>query len=111
MLHRPDSTVALAPIYDVMCTTHYDGAAARKAVDTELAMFIGANTDILTVAFDDLVTEAKRWGMRPVTARSAIGETLERVLAEVDHARSEINIDVPAAIIDRIRTRAISLAK
>jgi len=110
MLHRPDGTVALAPIYDVMCTTHYDGAADSKAVDTELAMFIGAKTDILTVAFDDLVTEAKRWGMRPVTARSAIGETLERVLAEVDHARSEINIDVPAAIIDRIRTRAISLA-
>ena len=104
MLHRPDGTVALAPTYDAMCATHYDVAAGSKAVDTELAMFIGPKTDILTVALDDLVTEAKRWGIRAVTARSAIGETVERVLAEVDHARSEINIDVPAAIIDRIRT-------
>jgi serine/threonine-protein kinase HipA len=107
-LHRGDGTVGLAPIYDVMCTTHYDGRAGRRDVDTEMGLFIGGQTDILRVTIDDLVAEAKSWGMRPATARSTIVELARAVDGAIDQTLDELDVAVPDAIVERVRTRTTS---
>ena len=100
-------------MYDVMCTTHYDGTEGLAAVDTELGLFIGRQTDILHVGIDDLVDEATSWGMRASTARATITELIERVEAAIIQTRDDIEIDVPESIHDRIakRTRDFALVK
>lgn len=75
-LHHDDATVGLTPLYDVMCTTHYDGQDGRRDVDPDLGLFIGSETDILHVTIDDLVSEATSWGMRTATARSTVDELI-----------------------------------
>ena len=112
-LHYSDGTVGLTPMYDVMCTTHYDGTKGLAAVDTELGLFIGRQTDILRVGIDDVVDEATSWGMRASTARATITELIERVEAAIIQTRDDSEIDVPESIVDRItkRTRDFTLVK
>lgn len=106
-LHEDDGTIALAPMYDVMCTTHYDGG---RYIDTELGLFIGAQTDILQVAADDLIAEAKSWGVRTATAASVIADLAAAVGAEIDSTRASLADDVPDAIVERIRARTRSFS-
>ena len=77
-LHQGDGTVKLAPMYDVMCTTHYDGSDGGRFVDTELGLFIAGQTDIVRVTTDNLIGEARTWGIRTGTAGTAIAETRRR---------------------------------
>lgn len=104
-LHHGDGTVGLAPIYDVMCTTHYDGQAGRRDVDTGLGLFIGGQTDILQVTTDDLVTEATSWGMRPATAHATIARLADAVTDGIARTLDELDLDVPTPIVNRVRRR------
>ena len=110
LLHRGDGTVELAPMYDVMCTTHYVATTSDRAVDTELGLFIADQTDILAVTADDMVAEAKRWGMRAVTAAGSISELAEAVLVALDGAVARTGAEVPDALVTRIRDRTRSFA-
>ena len=110
LLHRGDGTVELAPMYDVMCTTHYVATTSDRAVDTELGLFIADQTDILAVTADDMVAEAKRWGMRAVTAAGLISELAEAVLVALDGAVARTGAEVPDALVTRIRDRTRSFA-
>jgi serine/threonine-protein kinase HipA len=109
-LHDDDGTIALAPIYDVMCTTYYDGRQGRRAVDTELGLFIADKTDMLTVTVDDLVAEARAWGMQSATARDAVSSLAARVTVAIDDTVDQLGFEVPAALIERVRERTTSFA-
>ena len=109
-LHEDDGTVALAPMYDVMCTTHYDGADGGRDIDTELGLFIGAKTDILQVTADDLIAEAKSWGMRTATSASVIADLAAAVDAEIDSTHASLADDVTDALVERIRSRTRSFS-
>lgn len=104
-LHVGDGTVALAPIYDVMCTTHYDGQQGRRAVDTELGLFIADKTDILTVTIDDLATEARAWGVKRAVARDTVLSLASDVAAAIDDTVEQLGSDVPASLVGRVRER------
>ena len=101
---------ALAPIYDVMCTTYYDGQQGRRAVDTELGLFIADKTDILTVTVDDLVAEARAWGMKSANARDTVSSLAAGVAAAIDDSVDHLGFEVPATLIERVRERATRLA-
>lgn len=109
-LHHVDGTVDLTPIYDVMCTTHYDGEDGRRNVDTQLGLFIGSQTDVLRVTIDDLVTEAKSWGMRTPTAKSTIDELIQAVDAGITRTIDEVDLDVPGAVVERVLARTRTFA-
>ncbi len=110
LLHGDDGTIALAPIYDVMCTTYYDGQQGRRAVDTELGLFIAGKTDILTVTVDDLVAEARAWGMQSTTARDTVSSLAAHVTAAIDDTVDQLGFEVPAALIERVRERTTRFA-
>ena len=109
-LHNDDGTIAFAPIYDVMCTTYYDGQQRRRRVDTELGLFIADKTDILTVTADDLVAEARAWGMQSTTARDTISSLAADVTAAIDDTVDQLGFEVPAALIERVRERTTRFA-
>ena len=109
-LHRGDGSVELAPMYDVMCTTHYDGTNGGRDVDTEFGLFIAKQTDILEVTAENLVAEAKSWGMRTATAATLISELAEAVLAAIDGTVALLGEEVPDALVGRIRDRTRSFA-
>jgi serine/threonine-protein kinase HipA len=73
LLHHISGTVALAPLYDVMATTHYPG------VDQTLGMHIGGARQVGEVTLADLTTEATSWGMPEARARGVIGEVVEGI--------------------------------
>jgi len=109
-LHDGDRTISLAPMYDVMSTTHYDGAGGRN-VDTELGLFIASQVDILDVTTDDLVAEAGRWGMRTAHATRTVSDLADAVLAAIDRTLDLFDGAVPAALVERIVARTMSFAR
>jgi serine/threonine-protein kinase HipA len=109
-LHDGDRTISLAPMYDVMSTTHYDGAGGRN-VDTELGLFIASQVDILDVTTDDLVAEAGRWGMRTAHATRTVSDLADAVLAAIDRTVDLFDGAVPAALVERIVARTMSFAR
>jgi hypothetical protein len=98
-------------MYDVMCTTHhYDLSDGGRDVDTELGLFIGAQRDILRVTLDDLVADARSWGIRTTVARTVVTELAGTIDAEIDRTRAAIEVEVPDAIVERIRVRTRTFA-
>lgn len=110
-LHDAGPTISLAPMYDVMSTTHYDGADGGRHVDTELGLFIAGQVDILLVTTDDLVAESGRWGMRTAHATRTIGELADAVLAAIDGTVDLLDGAIPAALVERIVARTASFAR
>ncbi len=70
-----------------------------RFVDTELGLFIAGRTDIVRVTTDNLIGEARTWGIHTGTAGTAIAELAAAVTASLDSAVADVGIDVPAAII------------
>lgn len=110
LVHVGDGTIALAPIYDVMCTTYYDGHQGRRALDTELGLFVADKTDILTVAIEDLVAEARSWGVRSAAARDTVSSLAADVAAAIDDAVDQLGHEVPAELVERVRERTTRFA-
>ena len=108
LLHGPDGVVALAPIYDVMCTTYYDGTNDLRHLETELGLYIGSRTDILEVTVDDLVDEARGWGIRAGVALDLVTDLVERTGHAIEQVTQTLDFDVPAAIVRRIADRTMS---
>jgi serine/threonine-protein kinase HipA len=107
-LHSPDGVVDLAPVYDVMCTTYYDGSNDLRHVDTELGLHIGSRTDIFDVTVDDLVDEARGWGMRPGTALEIVTGLVERTGEAITQVMQTFELEVPDAIVQRVADRTLS---
>nr|WP_276970646.1 HipA domain-containing protein [Ferrimicrobium acidiphilum] len=102
-LHNNDGSVGLAPIYDVMSTEYYAAAYARPMSST-LGLFVNAKRNINDVTVEDLVAEAKRWGMRRMLAEQVIHQLLDRLPDAIEQAVNDIP-SVPEALVDLIRAR------
>lgn len=102
LLHHRSGTVALAPIYDVMATTHYPG------VDQTLGMYVGAVRQVGEVRLADLAAEATSWGMPEARALKAIGEVVERVPGAVTLAARAVP-GLPPAIAELALHRSEAL--
>jgi len=80
-VHRP-AGIELAPLYDVASTIQYpsiDGRDGPVPVSRSLAMRVGAATELDAVVLDDLVDEARSWGLSERNARAAVESTLAEV--------------------------------
>jgi serine/threonine-protein kinase HipA len=103
-LRSPDGVV-LAPIYDVMCTTYYDGTNDLRPLDTALGLHIGGRTDILEVTADDLVNEATGWGLRRGAAGDIVTDVVQRTAQAVTEEGHTSDLEVPDAIVRRVADR------
>lgn len=79
-----DDSVALAPIYDAMSTRLYDTSADGQPVVRDLGMRVGGRTSIDDVTYDDLIAEARSWGITARTAHSLVDTALDGISAALD---------------------------
>lgn len=105
-LHKDDGVVDLAPLYDVMSTLYYSTTLGRPMSST-LGLFVNGKRDINQVTIEDLLFEAKRWGVKYRAARSVLHQFLERLPEAIDHAAEEVS-DVPDALVDVVRKRILN---
>ncbi len=104
-LHGEDGTVSLAPVYDVMSTLYYSAAFGRP-MSTTLGLFVNGKRDINEVTVEDLLVEAKRWGMKYRTAQSVLHQLLERFPDALNQALEDVP-DVPEALAELVRKRML----
>ena len=77
LLHRDDSSVSLAPLYDTVPTTLF------PKLKYEAAMTIGGAVDLADVTPKALRTEAKHWNFDPERMVEQGKVVAERMLTEV----------------------------
>lgn len=104
LLHHGDGTITLAPLYDVMCTTYYDGTGDRRRVDTEPGLFVAGRRDITAIDAADLVDEAESWHIRRSTARAVVDEIVDAVDAAIPAAIPASSAP-PDGVVYRIQQR------
>lgn len=83
VLHLDDGGHDLAPAYDVAMHTHHAHADGRFAMD------VAGKRGMADLTGQDLVDEAKGWGLAPVRAARVVTTTLDRLeeaLREVDRS-------------------------
>jgi serine/threonine-protein kinase HipA len=86
ILHLPDGSTRLAPLYDVMSTVvHHPIPTIEgpKPLTQDLGMLIGSARRLNEVTMAELVNEAVRWPMAKDQATSVVGACLESVLEAV----------------------------
>ena len=97
VLHLPDGTARLAPMYDVVPQTHQE-------VDLDLALRVGGVIDHESLRVDDLIAEGQSWGVRDaeVIVESTINAVLDAVASEVPLPGAHFGL---RADIERIAAR------
>ena len=100
LLHRSSGVLAVAPLYDLMCTLLYG--------DDRLAMYIDSVQRIDRVAADRLTNEATRWGMSRDRAAATVADVIERAPAAIAAAREE-TAELPAEVIGTIDKQLVRL--
>jgi serine/threonine-protein kinase HipA len=81
LLHQRDGTLTLAPLYDLLSTTHYG--------DDHLAMFIDNVHKSSRVTPNRLINEAATWGLNRERGEALVYDLLERSEAAVDEAAEQ----------------------
>src|SRR6266498_644393 len=71
LLHMPDGSLRLTPLYDLMSTMIYE--------DDQLAMYIDDVRRMSRVTGKRLQNEAERWGISRTDSRSLIDDLLARL--------------------------------
>ncbi|MHB1446787.1 MAG: HipA domain-containing protein [Acidimicrobiales bacterium] len=101
LLHGPDHSVRLAPVYDLMSTAYYPRASP------EAAMAVNGRTGLGDIGWEDLVEEAVSWGLprRVVTGR--MSELVDRLPAAVEAAAGLTN--PPGALADFVMANVARL--
>lgn len=83
LLHLPDGSMQLAPLYDLVSTLSYPG------LDPELAMYIDDVRRITRVSRDRVINEASSWGIPRARAAEVVEDLLARAPAAADAAQAE----------------------
>ncbi len=101
LLHSREGAIRLAPIYDVFSSLWYP----EHSVDP--AMRINGVADIGAVGRDDLIAEARSWGLRDDVAAERIEKLLSRADDAIAHAANEL--DPPPSLVELLQARAHTL--
>jgi hypothetical protein len=92
-----DRALALAPVYDAMCTTWYRDVITPQGtlpISTKLAMSVNGVRDVHDVTCDDLVSEAVTWRVGATRARAAVDRLLERLSTAANQAANESSANI-----------------
>lgn len=99
LLHPAPGVIRLAPLYDTVPTVLW------PSLSTQAGMFINSVTDLRRAGFDDLVSEAARWGLSRQATYSRALDVLERLDGSL--AAGAIDVDTPALKTMRLRVDAL----
>lgn len=109
-LHHPDGGLRLAPAYDITPVTYYREVPTSRGpqpYSSKMGMTINGVTDIHGVTTEDLVAEARRWG---IPVRRA-GEIVETTLNEIGLAMGPVleAVALPERMVAFVLDRAEAL--
>ncbi len=91
LVHQPDGSVALAPLYDTVPTLMW------PKLKTTPGMFVGGCRDIRNVTRSHLIAEATTWGVSEPTATACIADTASRLHDAVSE------LQTPSVLADLVR--------
>ena len=99
LLLAPDGSVAIAPLYDLVCTLLYPNTS------TALSQRIADQSDLQAVSFENVVEEATGWGLRQDAAIGRTRGILNSINASLDTTLS-MTRDAGGSeeILDHLRT-------
>ncbi len=100
LLHRPSGALALAPLYDLLCTLHYG--------DDRLAMYIDGVRRTNRVTMRRLVNEAAGWGLSRERALKTVSELLAEASVAIAAARQETE-GVPDDLVSTVENQLAQL--
>ena len=87
LLHAEDGESRLAPLYDVA------PLALDYANGTTMAMRVNGKLQLPDVTVDDIVSEARSWGVPDSVARTAAVETLEALVEATRDSEAPLSIE------------------
>ncbi|HVB01053.1 MAG TPA: HipA domain-containing protein [Acidimicrobiales bacterium] len=93
LMHNKSGMLALAPLYDLMCTLYYG--------DDRLAMYIDNVHRTNQVTVERITDETAQWGMSPKRAKAIVRDLLGRATSAIAAARDETE-GVPDEMISTI---------
>lgn len=102
-LHPDPGVIRLAPLYDTVPT------ALWSSLRTEAGMFIDGVADLRRVTSDNLVAEARSWGVGARAAAGVVEETLERLKQTLTSGAVEVEtpaLDMVEARVEALLARA-----
>jgi serine/threonine-protein kinase HipA len=103
LLHHPSGALTLAPLYDLLCTLHYDG-------DDHLAMYIDNVQKTSRVTAARIANEATRWGLSRDRAVAVIDDVLDKSPGAIAAAREDTD-GVPADLVSTVEGQLARLHK
>lgn len=98
-LRHDDGTAILSPAYDIAMHTHHDDEQHRCALD------INGKVHYSGIAVDDLVAEARGWGMPARRALRTVNDTVDATRAALDAIDPDDYPGVSAHALDTVRRR------
>ena len=99
LVHHDDGSVALAPAYDVAMHRHLAQASTRFAMD------VNGARDTESLSADDLVAEARTWGLTARDATGTVHATLSALTDALDTVDPGEHPGVSDAAWDTVRAR------
>jgi serine/threonine-protein kinase HipA len=92
LLHPTPEHVALAPLYDTVPT------ALWPQLRPTAAMHVNGLTQIADVTADDLLREARQWGLGPRLAHNTLKAVSERLRAATAHLPARDGLDLTGLV-------------
>lgn len=103
LLHLPDKSLRLAPLYDLMSTLAY----RSEGLTEHMSMYVDSVQRIDRVTSDRIVAEATVWGLSRSIATEVVADLLARLPEAVRRASEEVE-DLPVSLLP---TYEIQLAR
>lgn len=100
LLHHPSGVLALAPLYDLLCTLHYG--------DDRLAMTIDNVHRTNRVTAERIVNEAVSWNLSRARALEIVDDVLARAPGAIAAARGETD-GVPGELVATVERQLAQL--
>ena len=91
LLHLPDGTMRLAPLYDLLSTLSY------PELDQRLAMYIDTVRRVTRASRNRVINEGVAWGIPKARATDVVEDLLARAPRAADTAQAETE-DLPAVV-------------
>jgi serine/threonine-protein kinase HipA len=93
-LHGPDGlSVTLAPVYDVLSTISLEKRPNAEGImvgaSTTMGQEVNAQTDILKVSKEDIISEGTKWGLRRKASEECVAEVFDAVSASIAETGDE----------------------
>jgi serine/threonine-protein kinase HipA len=105
VMHHPDGSVALAPIYDAWSTIQY------PRLSRTLSLSVDRSFQLDAIDRSRLLAEGTSWGLPPATALSILEETLGSLRQALTDPTLRDGLSISDAFAESLRTRVDDLRR